>query len=213
MAINFDEVRLPPEIALGARGGPERRTEIVTLDSGFEHRNQLWQNSRRRWDIGYGLSSLAQLEAILVFFEARRGRMRGFRFKDRLDFRSASAGAPVTPTDQAIGIGDGDTAAFQLIKHYGSGDTSYARPIRKPVIGTVLVAVGGTPKAVDEFILDASTGLITFAPGHLPAEDEAVTAGFQFDVPVRFDSDFLELDAAAFEAGAIPSIPIIEVLP
>ena len=209
MSMTFDEVRLPPELALGARGGPERRTEIVTLGSGFEHRNQLWAHSRRRWNVGYGIRSLAHLEEIVAFFEQRRGRMRGFRFKDRLDFRSAAAGMASTAADQTIGEGDGTTRAFQLCKTYGSGSDIYTRPIGKPVAGTVLIALDGDEVDPGDWVLDSATGLVTFDTA--PADGAAITAGFAFDVPVRFDTDLLEIDAGAFEAGAVPDIPIVEI--
>ncbi len=209
MSMTFDEIRLPVQLALGARGGPERRTEIVTLGSGFEHRNQLWAHSRRRWNVGYGIRTLAHLETILAFFEERRGRMRGFRFKDRLDFRSAAAGAATTATDQTIGEGDGATLTFQLCKIYGSGSDTYRRPIKKPVAGSVQIAVDGDAVDPADYLLDAATGLVTFDTA--PANGAVVSAGFEFDVPVRFDTDFLEIDASAFEAGSVPDIPILEI--
>jgi uncharacterized protein (TIGR02217 family) len=111
-----------------------------------------------------------------------------------------------------IGTGDGETPAFQLVKRYGAGDSAYARPITKPVAGTVLVAVDGVPQvAGTDFTLDTATGMVTFLAGHIPVEDAEVTAGFEFDVPVRFDTDRLAIDLAAFAAGEIPDIPIVEV--
>ncbi len=210
----FHEVLLPDGIARGARGGPERRTEIVATGSGREERNARWAHSRRRWNAGYGVRTLADLAAILAFFEERRGRLYGFRFRDPLDHASAPPGAPVTALDQPIGEGDGATAAFQLAKTYGALHAPYRRPIAKPVAGSVLVAVAGSPQTLGaDYGLDATTGLVTFLPGHVPAAGLAVTAGFRFDVPVRFDSDALEVDLAAFEAGAIPDIPLIEIRP
>lgn len=209
--MDFDDVRFPLDVALGARGGPERRTEIVTLGSGFEHRNQLWAHSRRRYAAGFGIKTIAQLQAIVAFFEERRGRFRGFRFRDRMDWSSAASGAPVTPQDQPIGEGDGATRTFALRKTYGVGPSAYARPIAKPVGGSVRIAVAGAEQAPARFACDAQTGLVTFAPAHTPPPGALVSAGFLFDVPVRFDIDFLEIDLEAFEAGSIPDIPLIEV--
>jgi uncharacterized protein (TIGR02217 family) len=207
---DFHEVRFPTDIALKARGGPVRRTEIVTLASGREQRNARWAHARRRYDAGYGVKSLTALAAVAAFFEQRRGRLIGFRWRDPLDCVSGAPGAPVTALDQWIGAGDGQTRVFQLVKTYGSGASPYVRPIRKPVAGTVLVAVGGAALPPASISLDAATGLVTLATA--PAAGAAVTAGFEFDVPVRFDSDELDIELSAFRAGDIPRIPLIEII-
>lgn len=208
----FNEVRFPTDVALGAKGGPERLTDIVTLRSGAEERNSLWADARRKYQAGYGVKSFAQLEAVLSFFEAQRGRLYGFRWKDRFDYRSCASPHAPGPLDQSIGVGDGATATWQLTKSYGAGASPYVRPIRKPVAGTVSVAVGGTATAIGTaFTVDTTTGLVTFLPGHIPALGATVTAGYQFDVPVRFDTDYLEVDLSHFEAGEIPNIPVIEI--
>lgn len=204
----FHEVRFPLEVSLRASGGPTRLTEIVTLASGGEHRNSRWAHSRRRYDAGLGLRTLDALHAVLAFFEERRGRLIGFRYHDRVDHRSGPPSAPVTHLDQPLGTGDGATRAFPLAKSYG-GLAPYRRPIAKPVPGTVRVAVAGAETAA--FTLDETTGLVTLAAA--PAAGAAVTAGFRFDVPVRFDTDDLAVDLAAFEAGEVPHVPLIEILP
>jgi uncharacterized protein (TIGR02217 family) len=208
----FHEITFPLDVALGARGGPERRTEIVTVGSGREERNARWAHSRRRWNAGYGVKSLAALSAVIAFFEERRGRLYGFRWRDRLDHSSAAPGLESSQEDQLLGTGDGTNATFQLVKTYGGAHAPYARPITKPVAGTIAVAVDGV--AVEEgveFDSDPATGLVVFRPGFPPAPGAPVTAGFLFDVPARFDTDFLEVDLAAFAAGEIPSIPIVEI--
>ncbi len=208
----FHDIRFPLEIAFGATGGPERRTEIVTLGSGAEERNTPWAGSRRRYNAGYGLHSLDDVHEVISFFEARQGRLIGFRWKDRVDWKSCAPGAAVTPLDQTIGTGDGATAEFALVKTYASGVGSYTRAIAKPVADSVRVAVAGVEQvAGTDFTLDHTTGVITFVAGHEPVSDTSITAGFAFDVPVRFDTDFLEINLAAFEAGSIPHIPIVEV--
>lgn len=211
--VDFHEVRFPLDVSLGGRGGPERRTEIVTLGSNRETRNARWAHSRRRYEAGYGVKSFAQLAQIIEFFEERRGRLYGFRWRDRADFASCAPGATPSPTDQTIGTGDGARVAFQLVKTYGGAYSPYARDIVKPVAGTVRVAVDGVEKSAPDMSVDAATGIVTFAPGAIPATGAIVTAGFFFDVPTRFDTDFLEIDMQAFEAGAIPNIPIIEIVP
>jgi uncharacterized protein (TIGR02217 family) len=208
----FHDVRFPLDIALGARGGPERRTEIITTASGREERNARWAHSRRKYDAGYGVRSISRLAEVVAFFEERRGRLCGFRFRDRLDWSSAPANAIPMPLDQPIGTGDGTTASFQLVKRYGEQIAPYARPITRPVAGSVRVAVAGVERAAGaDFTVDPETGNVTFTTGQAPSNGDAVTAGFLFDVPVRFDTDYLEFDLSAFEAGVIPSIPLIEI--
>ncbi|WPY95080.1 DUF2460 domain-containing protein [Limimaricola variabilis] len=206
----FHETRFPVALSFGAAGGPERRTDIVTLENGHEERNTPWAHARRRYDAGLGLRSLDDVETVLGFFEARRGPLHGFRWKDWLDFRSAPAGRPIGPLDQQIGLGDDATVTFQLAKSYGDGPDRYLRPIAKPVIGTVQVAVDGDPLAEGEGVtIDHATGRVTFALP--PAVGAVVTAGFEFDVPARFDSESLTGSRASFEAGTIPEIPVVEI--
>lgn len=203
----FHDVRFPTDIARGARGGPERRTEVATLGSGFEERNAVWAHSRRRWDAGLGVRTLAQLQQVVAFFEERRGRLVGFRFRDPLDHSSALPGAAVSATDQLLGTGDGANRRFALRKTYGGAFDPYRRPIRKPVAGTVKVAVGGV--ATTAFALDLATGEVVLTAA--PAAGAPVAAGFEFDTAVRFDTDRLEVDLAAFGAGSAPSVPLIEI--
>ena len=214
MTTDFHEVRFPLDVSLGSRGGPQRRTEIVTLASGREHRNARLMHSRRRYDAGLGVRTLDALHAVLAFFEERRGRLYGFRFRDRVDWKSCPPSLAPTPTDQRIGTGDGVTAAFPLVKTYGAAHAPYVRPIAKPVAGFVRIAVNGVELAAGTaFISDPTTGLVTFAPLAVPPIGTAITAGFEFDVPVRFDTDELEIDLSAFKAGEVPKIPLIEIVP
>ena len=202
----FHEIRFPTALAFHSTGGPERKTEIVTLGSGFEERNAVWANSRRRYDAGYGVRSLDDLHAVIAFFEARQGRLTGFRFKDWSDFKSCAPGENSSPLDQALGTGDGHATVFPLVKTYASGPSSWTRTIAKPVAGTVRIAVGGVERT-SGFTVDTTTGLVTFtAP-----PSGALTAGFEFDVPVRFDTDRLAINLSTFAAGEIPSIPLVEI--
>ena len=213
MSNAFHEVRFPTDIALGIQGGPERKTDVVVTGSGREERNARWANSRRKYDAGFAVRTIDALSTIVSFFEERRGRLTGFRLRDRLDCKSCASKSSPTALDQPLGTGDGATAAFQLKKRYGAAYAPYDRVIRKPVAGTVRVAVGGNEKiAGTHFDVDATTGVVTFRAGSIPAANAAVTAGFEFDVPVRFDTDFLEIDLSAFDAGQIPKIPLIELM-
>ncbi|HEX3674039.1 MAG TPA: DUF2460 domain-containing protein [Rhizomicrobium sp.] len=206
--MNFHEIRFPTAIAFHSTGGPVRKTEIVTLGSGFEERNAVWANSRRQYNVGYGIKTLDDLHATIAFFEARLARLYGFRLKDFADFKSCAPGAAVTALDQPLGTGDGTTTVFQLTKTYTSGPSSWTRTIGKPVDGTVAVAVNGTALG-SGVSADPATGLVTFVTA--PAASAVLTAGFEFDVPVRFDSDSLSINLSDFAAGDIPSIPIVEI--
>lgn len=208
----FHEVQFPTAISINSRGGPERRTEVVILGSGSEERNQRWANSRRRFNAGYGIKSLDNIHTLIVFFEERRGRLNGFRYKDFSDYRSCAPLTTPANTDQVIGTGDGSEDEFQLVKKYGT--TYYwTRTISKPVSGTVLVAVDGTPQVLGtDFTVDTTTGIVTFLPGHIPGSSTSITAGFEFDVPVRFDTDMLEIQLEPPSFGDIPNIPIVEIL-
>src|SRR5690349_2759087 len=210
----FHEILFPLDIAQKSAGGPERKTEIVALGSGAEQRNARWAHSRRRYDAGYGVKTFDALAQVVAFFEERRGRLYGFRWRDRLDHSSAAPGANVTPTDQIVGTGDGVTATFQLGKTYGALYSPYRRPITKPVPGSIRVAVAETEvNDGADFTVDVATGFVTFPSGRIPPSGAAITAGFLFDVPVRFDTDYLEVDLSAFAAGAIPKIPLVEIRP
>jgi uncharacterized protein (TIGR02217 family) len=209
----FHDVLFPIAISFGATGGPGRRNEIVELMSGRETRNARFAQSRRRYDAGTGLRSVDDLYDVLAFFEARRGSLHAFRFADPFDRSSGRPEAQASPLDQPIGTGDGETATFQLAKTYGTGADAHVRPVTKPVAGSVRVAVDGV-EAEDgtDFTVDAATGIVTFLAGHVPGEGEAVTAGFAFHVPVRFDTERIEASLASFRAGAVPTIPLVEVV-
>jgi uncharacterized protein (TIGR02217 family) len=206
--MGFHEIVFPAALSFGSMGGPERRTDIVTLGSGAEERNTPWSGSRRRYDAGLGLTTLDELHGVIAFFEARRGRLHGFRWRDALDFRSCPPMQAVSPFDQVIGTGDGVTSSFQLVKTYGDAAGSWSRRIAKPVAGSVRMGVDGVETTA--FDVDMTTGVVTLdaPPGH----GAEVTAGFAFDVPVRFDTDRLAISLAAFHAGEAPSIPIVEIL-
>jgi uncharacterized protein (TIGR02217 family) len=207
--MNFHEVRFPAALSVGSTGGPERRTEIVSLSNGFEERNSSWAHSRRRYDAGLGVRSLDDLAEVVAFFEARHGQLYGFRWKDWTDWKSCAPSATPGPLDQPIGIGDGATRVFALAKTYASGAQAYRRPIKKPVGGTVKVAVGGVALSGGQYTVDHAAGLVELAVA--AANGAAVTAGFEFDVPVRFDADRISASLAGFAAGEVPSIPVVEV--
>lgn len=189
----FHEVRLPARLAFGSTGGVERRTEITTLASGFDRRSTPWALGRRRYLIGANLRSLDDMAELTAFFEARRGRLYGFRFKDFADFKSCAPGGTPAPDDQALGVGDGARTAFDLTKAYGD----VVRAIAKPVAGSVRVSVGGVETTA--FTVDVATGRVTLASA--PGAGAPVTAGFLFDAPVRFDTDRIETTLESSRPG------------
>jgi uncharacterized protein (TIGR02217 family) len=203
--MSFHDVRLPARLAFGSTGGVERRTEVVTLASGFERRSTPWAHGRRRWLIGAGVRSLDDMAELTAFFEARRGRLHPFRFKDFADWKSCPPSAAIGAGDQGLGVGDGLRRRFQLVKRYGD----LAREIRKPAIGTVRVSVAGAVLSGETFDVDAATGLVTLDGA--PGAGAEVRAGFAFDVPVRFDSDRLDVTLEGFEAGRVAAVPLVEV--
>lgn len=204
----FHEVRFPDNISRGARGGPERRTQIVELASGDEERNASWANSRRRYDVAYGIRRADDLAVVVAFFEARNGRLHGFRYKDWADYKSAPPSQAITATDQQIGTGTGSQQTFQLGKRYTSGAQTWVRTIAKPVTGTVRVALGMVEQ-MSGWTLDTTTGVVTFTTA--PAGGVIVRAGFEFDVPVRFDSDTLDVTLDFERLGSITAIPLLEI--
>ena len=208
--MNFHEVRFPVGLSLGASGGPERRTEIVSLDSGHEERNTPWAQSRRRYDAGVAMRSVDDLEEVIGFFEARLGQVFGFRWKDWSDWKSCAPSRDPGFDDQDIFVGDSVTTQVQLIKVYRSGSATYDRAISKPVEGTVSVGVAGDRLFEGQhFDVDYTSGVLNFYEA--PPEDALVTAGYSFDVPVRFDTDHLDINVGSFMAGSVPSVPVVEV--
>ncbi len=206
----FHEVRFPANLSFGSVGGPERRTEVVALTNGFEERNTPWAEARRRYDAGVGLRSLDDIADLVAFFEVRQGQLCGFRWKDWADYKSSRPSAPVAFDDQLVGIGDGVTADYQIVKTYVSGGQAQQRVIRKPVAGTVRIGLQGDELQEGlHFTVDTATGVVHFASP--PAVDERITAGFEFDVPVRFDTDRIQVSVASFQAGDVPQVPVVEV--
>lgn len=203
----FDEVRLDLPVAFGASGGPEMNVDVVQLASGGEARNARWSGSRRRWNAGGVFLGHGDAAALSAFFEARGGRLRGFRFRDVLDWKSCAVSDGVAATDQEIGIGDGVETSFQLVKAYASGPASWSRVIAKPVVGSVVVAIGG--EATEAFSVDTATGVVTMdAP---PAAGAVVTAGFEFEVPVRFDVERLEVAAEGADLMRVGALSLVEI--
>ncbi|WP_299651718.1 DUF2460 domain-containing protein [uncultured Jannaschia sp.] len=207
--MSFHEVRFPARLSYGSSGGPMRQTDIVALANGFEHRNSPWEHSRRQYNAGLGLRSLDDVGELIAFFEARRGRLHGFRWKDWLDYKSCRSSKSVSCTDQVIAQTDGQTTNFHFSKAYASGGITYRRPITKIVPESVVLAVDGTEVPNTEYDLHAETGMVQFMKA--PSSGAILTAGFEFDVPARFDTDSIISSIASFQAGDILDIPVVEL--
>jgi len=197
--MTFHEVRFPDDIAYGATGGPAYSTSVVATASGYEQRNMNWSAARGAWDVSSGLKKPSQLDLLIAFFRARKGKAYGFRFKDWTDYKA---------TDQLLGTGNGANKVFQLVKIYASGAGSETRTITKPVLGTVKPYLAGVLQA-SGWSINTATGVLTFSTA--PAQGVAVTADFEFDVPVRFDTDSMEATIENFNINEWSSIPIVEI--
>ncbi len=202
----FDDVQFPLAIGLAAQVTPRFSTAVVTTASGHEQRNMDWATGRLQFDAGPGVRSEADVQALIAFFRARRGAAKAFRFRDPFDHSSSAMTGGPMPTDQVIGTGDGVVTQFALQKLYGTGAEAERRPITRPVVGSVLVAVNGTAQLTG-WALDSGT-IIFLVP---PSPGAIVSAGFLFDVPVRFAEDALAIDSVTFAAADVASVPLIEV--
>lgn len=195
----FVDVQFPTDISYGSAGGPEYATDVVASASGFEQRNVNWSEARARYNVAHGVKTKAQLDALIAFFRARKGRAHGFRFKDWTDYQVSG---------EALGTGDGTRTQFQLVKHYASGSVTETRTITKPVSGTVLIYKNAVLQSSGVSV-DATTGVVTFTTA--PAAGVVVTATFEFDVPVRFDTDKLSASLDAYGIHSWLDIPLVEV--
>ena len=206
----FHDVQLPTQIEKGASGGPMFKTTILALANGHERRNIDWEKTRASYDVGYGIQEKEDFDDIIAFFYARQGRAHSFRFKDWTDFELAS---------QQIGTTDTSTATFQIYKDYTSGATTFARTLYKPLASgwTVLVnavsqtVVYDTAPAIGEVSIATLTGILTLGATHAATTGHAVVVTGEFDIPVRFNTDSLQLNAETWNAAAIPAIPLVEV--
>ncbi len=211
--------RFPVDVSLGSSGGPVFNTDIIEYGAGTEFRNEVWSYPKYRYNAGYNIKNRANAINIYEFFLASGGRANGFRVKDLWDF-SSKANQHGTParTDQTIGTGDGSTTTFQLIKTYAKGSSTRIRPIKKPVVGSVLVEKDGALQTITtDYTIDHTTGIITFVAA--PANGHVIKAGFYFDVPVRFDTDDLSQLQFVLAYGGTPDndllsygdVPLLEI--
>lgn len=195
----FDEVRFPEDISCGASGGPQYSTDIVVTNGGYEQRRLNWEESRAVYNVAHSVKDKTQLDELIAFFRARKGKANGFRFKDWTDYQA---------TSQQIGIGDDVKTEFQLIKSYVSGSVSEIKTIKKPVSGTIKVYFDSIEQ-LSGFSTDASTGVVTFDSA--PSSGVSITSDFDFDIPVRFDTDILNAQIDNFGVFSWQNINIVEI--
>ena len=198
--MSFIEIQFPVDISYGATGGPVYSTDVVSLFSGHEQRNSNWRNARAKYNIASAVKTESQWQELIAFFRARKGKAIGFRFKDWSDYSAVG---------QQIAIADGASTDFQLRKSYVSGSAVVAREINKPVVGTVKVYKNSHLRAELNYQVDHTTGIISFSEA--PEAGVIIMADFEFDVPVRFDTDELQLAIDSFNSGSWQAIPLIEI--
>lgn len=200
--MSFDEVRLPVNVEKGALGGPTFNTTVIELSSGFEQRNQNWSVAKAKYDIAYSIQTIEDLYLVIAFFYARKGKARGFRFRDWSDYQITS--------NEQFGTGDGVETQFQLSVTYSDAASSYTRNIKKPVSGSVRIWVNSVEVfSPASWSVDTTTGIVTFVTA--PTSGHAIEWQGEFDVPVRFDNDSLGVNMEIFNAGTIGSIPLVEI--
>lgn len=195
----FHEVQFPVDISYGSSGGPNYSTDVVVTAGGHEQRNINWSAARAKYNVAHGVKTQTQLDALISFFRARKGRAHGFRFKDWMDYEALS---------QSIGTGDGSETDFQLFKQYSSGGESESRSITKPVSGTVKIYLDGSEQ-LSGWSVDTATGVVSFSSA--PGNAVAITADFEFDVPVRFDTDQLSARLDDYGVRSWQNITLVEV--
>ena len=190
---DFVETQFPTDISYGATGGPMFLTDVAATVSGREQRNSRWQHARAKYNVASGIKTEAQWQALIAFFRARRGKAIGFRFKDWSDYKGENQ-----PLNNISGND------YQMVKQYTSGAVVHERDITKPVVGTI--------NLYEDSILQASGWSVDTANGIITTSlSGTLTVDFEFDVPVRFDTDELAMSMDSFDAGSWNNIPLIEV--
>jgi uncharacterized protein (TIGR02217 family) len=197
---DFIEEYMPVDISYGSSGGPRFSTDVLASDSGKESRVSNWSQSRGKWSVRQTVLTRAEATDMQVFFQKVKGKATGFRFKDWLNFIGVG---------EAQGTGTGAQAMFQLTKWYGTT----SKDIKKPVNNAAwAVYVNGTKKTKGtHYNIDYNTGIITFTAGNIPTLGQAITASFEFDTPVRFDTDELDITMDSYNNMNITNLPLVEL--
>lgn len=217
MPTPFLEQRFPPEISYGSSGGPAFNTSVFVASSGFEQRNINWEYARCKYDVSHGIKTHEQMAEVLDFFYVVKGKATGFRYKDWADYQLDM---------EQIGVGDGVTTAYQITKTYTVGAESYVRTLRK-IVQPFTPPAPPTPGYNDpavvfevyvndvlqtittHYTIDYNTGIITFTSP--PANTHTIKVNGEFDVPVRFDTDEMQITLESFDLETWDSIPLVEI--
>lgn len=221
----FVDVYLPPDIrAYPWTSSPRWSTTITQVASAAEHRNQNWLNPLHSFKASQAVRCHEELEDLLEHWMVMRGPLFTFPMQDPLDFASArlkkaNLAPALAGTDQFIAFGDGFTRVFTLQKKYTRGGVDYFRPITLPVVETVELMLNAIP--VDDsgspggpYTVDVvrDTGELIFS--HAPPVASILTAGFLFDVPVRFlGDDSFDRIVSAFQVDGFADLDFVEVRP
>lgn len=208
MPTAFIEQRFPADISYGSKGGPTFSTSVFTAASGFEQRNINWEAARCKYDVSHGIRDKADMDTIIDFFYAVRGKATGFRYKDWADYQL---------TQELIATGNGTLDDFQIIKKYTVGATDYTRTIRKivtpaagpPVIPFQVYVNDVLKTPTTDYTVNYNTGIISFTTP--PPNGHTIKVTCEFDVPVRFDTDEMMITLEAFELETWDGIPLIEI--
>lgn len=201
MINNFIERRFPVDISYGSSGGPEYYTEVLSTTNGNEIRSSKIYNPRMKFNITNGLKNKHQMEKIMHFFRCCKGRKMAFRYKDWCDFYGKN---------EQVKIIDRNT--LQLIKTYNLDyDVVEERIITKPVENTVIIRINDKPIEDTQMKINYNTGRIILLNHLIDQKDIKITADFEFDVPVRFDTDYLPVIMENYTFYSLPNIELVEV--
>lgn len=193
-------IRLPEQLEAGASAKPRYSTEIVSTDGGWEVRNSRWAYPKHEFSFSLspGTKDDEWLTVFRNLFYAAGGSAEAFLFKHWSDFEGL---------DEEIGTGDGIETEFQLVKNYTAGAITRERKITRPVEDTVVIFADSV--VVPGASVDYSTGIVTITPA--PALNVKITADFEFDIPVRFEDDEIELLGLTHDLDQPVSLVLLEV--
>lgn len=195
----IDAVRMPVDVERGVRGGPMFSTIVNRTDGGSLVTNQNWSYPLYRGQVGYGIQSKENLREVIKFFYARRGRLRGFLFRDWSDYQFDG---------ETLGTGNGVATDFQLVRYYADSILPFTRPIKRPIESTLVIYDNGVAVSEANWSL-VTGGIIRFSVA--PVATHIITVQGEFDVPCHFATDALDVEMEIWNAGSIPNIPIEEV--
>lgn len=221
--MSFIDQYMPEEVpGYGAISAPRFKTSIQVTAGGNERRNQEWEHPLHQFILPEAVArETSVINGLKKHWLITKGPLHSFPWSDPMDKASidhapnlpdSDLAALISRTDQALGTGDGFTDSFQLVKKYVSGSETYIRKIYHPVLSTVLIADNGVLVSSSNYTVSRTTGIVTFNTP--PANTHTLTAGFLYDVEVRFEGDdVFEGIVRTWQAGGFSDITLIEVRP